>query len=116
MRAIELCRTAALGGHVEQCDACAHRRVAYNSCRNQRIGTGASESQPTHSNQQPVGQTLEIPQAFDRLRQDFHREFSPVEMIRQEVGNHCMLRYVRADDSSGESPDFVVLPKHSPSA
>ena len=34
MRAIELCRTAALGGHVEQCDACAHRRVAYNSCRN----------------------------------------------------------------------------------
>jgi len=34
MRAIELCRTAALGGHVEQCDACAHRRVFYNSCRN----------------------------------------------------------------------------------
>jgi len=32
MRAIELCRTAALGGHVEQCDACAHRRVFYNSC------------------------------------------------------------------------------------
>jgi len=34
MRAIELCRTAALGGHVEQCDACAHRRVFFNSCRN----------------------------------------------------------------------------------
>jgi Putative transposase/Transposase zinc-binding domain len=34
MRAIERCRTAALGGHVEQCDTCGHQRIAYNSCRN----------------------------------------------------------------------------------
>ncbi|MDT4842603.1 IS91 family transposase ISAzo26 [compost metagenome] len=34
MRAIEQCRTAALGGHVEQCDACGYQRIAYNSCRN----------------------------------------------------------------------------------
>ena len=34
MRAIELCRTAELGGHVERCEACAHTRIAYNSCRN----------------------------------------------------------------------------------
>ncbi len=34
MTAIEQCRTAALGGHVEQCDACGHQRIAYNSCRN----------------------------------------------------------------------------------
>src|SRR3954470_24531093 len=34
MSAIELCRTAALGGHVEQCGDCGHQRVAYNSCRN----------------------------------------------------------------------------------
>lgn len=34
MGAIEACRTAALGGHVEACEDCAHRRVAYNSCRN----------------------------------------------------------------------------------
>ncbi|MDT4786469.1 IS91 family transposase ISAzo26 [compost metagenome] len=33
MSAIELCRTAALGGHVEQCDACGHQRIAFNSCR-----------------------------------------------------------------------------------
>jgi hypothetical protein len=33
MRAIERCRTAALGGHVEQCDGCGHTRVWYNSCR-----------------------------------------------------------------------------------
>ena len=34
MSAIEHCRTAALGGHVEACEDCGHRRVAYNSCRN----------------------------------------------------------------------------------
>jgi len=31
--AIELCRTAALGGHVERCDRCDHQRICYNSCR-----------------------------------------------------------------------------------
>ncbi len=34
MSAIELCRTAALGGHLERCDQCGHERNAYNSCRN----------------------------------------------------------------------------------
>ena len=34
MGAVAACRTAALGGHVERCDACAHTRIAYNSCRN----------------------------------------------------------------------------------
>ena len=33
MAAIEACRTAALGGHVEQCQDCGTRRIAYNSCR-----------------------------------------------------------------------------------
>ena len=33
MIAIESCRTAALGGHVERCDECGHQRVWYNSCR-----------------------------------------------------------------------------------
>jgi len=34
MSAIERCRTAALGGHVERCEKCAHTVIAYNSCRN----------------------------------------------------------------------------------
>jgi hypothetical protein len=32
MSALECCRTAALGGHLEQCDRCGHQRNAYNSC------------------------------------------------------------------------------------
>ena len=39
MTAIEQCRTAALGSHVEQCDHCGHRRVWYNSCRNRHCPT-----------------------------------------------------------------------------
>jgi Putative transposase/Transposase zinc-binding domain len=34
LRAIALCRTAALGGHITQCDHCGHEGQAYNSCRN----------------------------------------------------------------------------------
>jgi hypothetical protein len=34
MTAIERCRTAALGGHIERCEKCAHTVIAYNSCRN----------------------------------------------------------------------------------
>ena len=33
MKRIEICRTAALGGHVEACDHCGHTQNAYNSCR-----------------------------------------------------------------------------------
>jgi hypothetical protein len=34
MRDIQACRTAMLGGHVEQCDRCGHQAISYNSCRN----------------------------------------------------------------------------------
>lgn len=34
LRAIERCRTAALGGHLDQCSDCSYKRISYNSCRN----------------------------------------------------------------------------------
>src|SRR5215469_3342599 len=33
-RAIQSCRTAALGGHVDLCPQCGHQAISYNSCRN----------------------------------------------------------------------------------
>jgi len=42
MSAIELCRTAALGGHVERCDGCGHQRIAYNSCLMGKFSNGES--------------------------------------------------------------------------
>ena len=60
MSAVERCRTAALGGHVEQCDACGHQRVAFNSCRNRHC---------------PKCQSLTRAQWLD----DRRRELLPVE-------------------------------------
>jgi hypothetical protein len=34
LTAIQRCRTAALGGHVDECSRCGHRAISYNSCRN----------------------------------------------------------------------------------
>ena len=34
LRAIRDCRTAALGGHLDQCSRCGHQAISYNSCRN----------------------------------------------------------------------------------
>jgi hypothetical protein len=34
MRAVEICRTAAMGGHKDKCDDCGHIAISYNSCRN----------------------------------------------------------------------------------
>lgn len=34
MKVIENCRTAEMGGHVDECDECGHLRVSYDSCRN----------------------------------------------------------------------------------
>ncbi len=33
LRHIATCRTAALGGHIDECDGCGHQRISYNSCR-----------------------------------------------------------------------------------
>ena len=40
MGAIEACRSATLGGHVEQCDGCSKIRIAYNSCLMGKAGNG----------------------------------------------------------------------------
>src|SRR5688572_28627781 len=34
VRAVSVCRTQELGGHLDRCDACCFERPAYNSCRN----------------------------------------------------------------------------------
>ena len=56
LRAIEICRTATLGGHVEQCGHCAHTRHAYNSCRNRHCPKcqGAERLQWLHNRQEEL--------------------------------------------------------------
>ena len=49
MTAIELCRTAALGGHVEKCDHCDHQRISYSSCIMGKFGNGESTTDSVQS-------------------------------------------------------------------
>ena len=34
LSALKMCRTAALGGHIDACDSCGNVSISYNSCRN----------------------------------------------------------------------------------
>jgi hypothetical protein len=47
LRAIAMCRTAALGGHITQCDSCGHEVQAYNSCRHRSCPTCHGAAQAT---------------------------------------------------------------------
>jgi len=49
MSAIERCRSAALGGHVERCEDCGHSRIAYNSCLMGKFCNGESAGDPLDS-------------------------------------------------------------------
>lgn len=72
MRAIESCRTAVLGGHVERCGQCEHERIAYNSCRNRHC---------------PKCQTMAKQQWIDKRKQEllpipyFHVVFTVPQSI-----------------------------------
>jgi len=45
LRAIALCRTAALGGHATQCEQCGHVEITYNSCGNRHCPTCPGRAQ-----------------------------------------------------------------------
>jgi len=47
MTAVETCRTAVLGGHVDACEACGELQVSYNSCRNRHCPKCQSEARRT---------------------------------------------------------------------
>ena len=65
MSAIEACRTAALGGHVERCDDCAHTRISYNSCRNRHC----PKCQWAAAQEWLEAREAEQPMPFERLEE-----------------------------------------------
>jgi Putative transposase/Transposase zinc-binding domain len=91
MRAIEACRTAALGGAVEWCDHCQHTRIVYRSCRDRHCpkcqGLGCA-----HWLQQRTAELLPVPY--------FHVVFTVPEQIaaiafyNKEVVYHILFRTV----------------------
>ena len=84
MRAIELCRTAALGGHRDICDRCGAERLTYNSCRNRHC---------------PKCQTLATVRWLDARRAEllpveyFHVVFTLPHALNTLVRDHARLLY-----------------------
>jgi len=75
MRAISICRTQELGGHLDRCDACGFERPAYNSCRNRHCPKCQSSAKAQWLEKQtsellPVGYfhlVFTLPHEFNRL-------------------------------------------------
>ena len=75
VRAVSVCRTLALGGHLDRCDACGFERPAYNSCRNRHCPKCQSLAKAQWLEKQtaellPVGYfhlVFTLPHEFNRL-------------------------------------------------
>jgi len=75
MRAVSVCRTQELGGHLDRCEACGFERPAYNSCRNRHCPKGQSLAKAMWLERQtaellPVGYfhlVFTLPHEFNRL-------------------------------------------------
>lgn len=91
MRAVEVCRTAVLGGHKDSCDSCGHIEISYNSCRNRHC---------------PKCQTLQKEKWIEARSDDllpiqyFHvvftipSELNPVVIMNQKVMYDILVRSV----------------------
>src|SRR3989338_4045123 len=75
MRAVEVCRTAEMGGHLKQCDTCGFEHPTYNSCRNRHCPKCQSLAKAKWLERQtsellPVGYfhlVFTLPHEFNRL-------------------------------------------------
>lgn len=104
MSAIELCRTAALGGHVEQCDTCGHQRIAYDSCRNRHCPKCQSLAR---------AQWLEQRQAESINAQYFHVVFTLPEPVAAIALQNKKLLYDMLFHASAQTLRCIGAdPKH----
>ena len=104
MTAIEICRTAALGGRVEQCDACGHQRISYCSCRNRHC---------------PKCQSLARAEWLDDRRaeilatQYFHVVFTvPAEMAAIALQNKALVYGILFRTAAETLRTIAADPKH----
>ena len=104
MRAIEVCRTSALGGHVDVCDECGSIKISYNSCRNRHC---------------PKCQCLDKERWLDARKQDilpthyFHIVFTIPENLRPVALRNQRIVYGMLFRSASETlKELAGDPKH----
>ena len=104
MRAIESCRTATLGGHVEKCDRCGLERISYNSCRNRHCPKCQSMAKAAWLQQRkaellPVGY--------------FHNVFTlPHELNSLALANKKVIFNLLFKSAADTLQEFAADPKH----
>ena len=82
MHAIEVCRTAELGGHIEACDQCGKERICYNSCRNRHCPKcqGLDKERWRAARQQEL-----LPVPYFHVVFTLPEELGPLALRNQEV-------------------------------
>jgi hypothetical protein len=80
--AIVTCRTQALGGHVEQCNACGFERIAYNSCRNRHCPKCQASARAKWTNAR-TEELLPIP--YFHVVFTLPQEIGPIALQNQRV-------------------------------
>ena len=91
MHDIEVCRTASLGGHLEQCDSCGYQRPAYNSCRNRHCPKCGSLEKARWLDQQ---QAELLPVGYFHLVFTLPHELNPLILVNKKVLLHLLFQAV----------------------
>src|SRR5919106_4264285 len=91
MRAVERCRTAALGGHLQQCDACGFERPAYNSCRNRHCPKCQSLAKVKWLDKQ---KSEMLPTGYFHLVFTLPHEINPLILVNKKPLNNILFQSV----------------------
>jgi len=103
MAAIEACRTAALGGHIERCEDCGETRIAYNSCRNRHC----PKCQGLARAQWLADRQAELPAAY------FHLVFTmPAPIAGIALQNKAVVYDILFRAAAETVPTLAADPKH----
>jgi hypothetical protein len=89
LRDIGSCRTAALGGHVEQCDQCGHRLTGFNSCRNRHCPKCQFPARDQWLAQR-ARELLPVP--YFHLVFTLPQQLAPLALQNPRVAYHLLLR------------------------
>jgi hypothetical protein len=104
LRAIEICRTAALGGHVDECEDCGVRTISYNSCRNRHCPKCQGLDRQRWLEQR-CGELLPVPY--------FHVVFTvPEELNVLALANPKWFYDLLFDSASKALLEIAASPKH----
>jgi hypothetical protein len=104
LRALPSCRTAVLGGHVDECDHCGQRRPAFNSCRNRHCPKCQAAAR---------GQWLEARRAELLPVDYFHVVFTlPAAIAEVALQNKALLYDMLFHTSAETMREIAADPKH----